>query len=158
MALWSSGALGRIGGARSPAFELREPRTGKQRYGGFVMECFQRRGPRLQCPCRIRKPTRPQKLRVKSEGAVISSAEHKTKLRRTREARVLQNLLSSRNPAFFGERSWFKNALGAQVQARLPSASSCRRGTQATAGAGLPRAETSCRAGLLPPRDCQSVV
>ena len=47
LALWSSGALGRIGGPRSPAFELREPRTGKQRYGGFVMECFQSPGRRL---------------------------------------------------------------------------------------------------------------
>ena len=44
LALWRSGALGQIGGPRSPAFELREPSTGKQRYGGFVMEYFQRPG------------------------------------------------------------------------------------------------------------------
>ena len=56
VALWSSGALCRIGGPRSPAFEIREPKTGKQRYGGFVMECFQSPGPWLKRACRIGSP------------------------------------------------------------------------------------------------------
>ena len=50
---------------------------------------------------------------------------------------MLQNLLSSRNPAFFGERSWFKNALGAKCK------QGCQAQVRAAAGRKPPPAQDS---------------
>ena len=139
LALWSSGALGRIGGARSPAFELREPRTGKQRYGGFVMECFQRRGRRLMShPC---LKSGPRACRAQtSEGAAGLAPKALNRLRRSGAAQGAQLYIAGAIPRFPG-------SVTRSLKPWRQAARFCRRA----------RATGDARAANRPAADCQSV-